>query len=174
MSWHENRKYANLQFGRLLYTESCLICLNILHDFLCSVCIILPFIFNHQVQKFFKYLRKIQTNDKNNYNNDNNNNKFTSMIFIYLHSFIHRFTGLLGTNIIAISQLACQLSWQSTASVSQRSNSVSTGLNFFLAKVRVESILCPSISNATGNYFFRWPPPCKHNNFGPPRKDLSF
>ena len=75
--------------------------------FLCSVCIILPFIFNHQAQKFFKYLRKIQTNDKNNYNNDNNKNKFTSMIFMYLHSFIHRFTGLLGTNIIAISQLGC-------------------------------------------------------------------
>ena len=43
------------------------------------------------------------------------------MIFIYLQSFIHHFTGLFRTNIITSSQLAYQLSSQSTAPVSQRS-----------------------------------------------------
>ena len=41
------------------------------------------------------------------------------------------------------------------------------GLNFSLAKVRLESILCLSISNAVIDYFLRSPPLCKHNNFGP-------
>ena len=43
------------------------------------------------------------------------------MIFIYLQSFIHHFTGLFRTNIITSSQLAYQLSSQSTAPVLQRS-----------------------------------------------------
>ena len=47
--------------------------------------------------------------------------QFTYMIFIYLQSFIHHSTGLFGTNIMISFQLACQLSWQSTALVSQRS-----------------------------------------------------
>ena len=47
--------------------------------------------------------------------------QFTCTIFIYSQSFIHHFTGLYGTNIMTNSQLACQLSWQSAAPVSQRS-----------------------------------------------------
>ena len=43
------------------------------------------------------------------------------MIFIYSQSFIHHSTGLFGTNIMISFQLTCQLSWQSTALVSQRS-----------------------------------------------------
>ena len=43
------------------------------------------------------------------------------MIFIYSQSFIHHSTGLFGTNIMISFQLACQLSWQNTALVSQRS-----------------------------------------------------
>ena len=45
--------------------------------------------------------------------------QFTYMIFIYSQSFIYHFTGLYGTNIN--SQLACQLSWQSTVPVSPKS-----------------------------------------------------
>ena len=47
--------------------------------------------------------------------------QFTFITFIYLQSFIHQFTGLFGSNIMIGSQLACQLSWQSAAPVSQRS-----------------------------------------------------
>ena len=47
--------------------------------------------------------------------------QFTFLIFIYLQSFIHQFTGLFASNIMIGSQLACQLSWQSAAPVSQRS-----------------------------------------------------
>ena len=49
------------------------------------------------------------------------NPQLTYMIFIYSLLFIHHFTGLLVTNIITSSQLACYLSWYSTALVSQKS-----------------------------------------------------
>ena len=47
--------------------------------------------------------------------------QFAYMIFKYSQSFIHQFRGLYRTRIMTSSQLACQLSWQSTASISQRS-----------------------------------------------------
>lgn len=43
------------------------------------------------------------------------------MTFLYSQSFIHRFTGLFGTNVMTSFQLACTLSWQSTGTVQQRS-----------------------------------------------------
>ena len=43
------------------------------------------------------------------------------MIFIYLQSFIHLFTGLFGTNQTTSNHLASQLSWKSTIPVSPRS-----------------------------------------------------
>ena len=43
------------------------------------------------------------------------------MIFIYLQSFIHLFTGLFGTNLTTSNHLASQLSWKSTIPVSPRS-----------------------------------------------------
>ena len=47
--------------------------------------------------------------------------QFKYVIFIYSRLFIHHFTGLFGTNIKTSSQLACQLSRQSNAPVSQGS-----------------------------------------------------
>ena len=43
------------------------------------------------------------------------------MTSIYSQPFIHHLTGLFRTNTVISSQLACQLRWQSTAQVSQRS-----------------------------------------------------
>ena len=43
------------------------------------------------------------------------------MIFIYLQSFIHLFTGLFGTNLTTSNHLASQLSQKSTTPVSPRS-----------------------------------------------------
>ena len=47
--------------------------------------------------------------------------QFKYMTFIYSQPFIHHFMGLFGTNTVTSSQLACQLSCQSTAPLSQRS-----------------------------------------------------
>ena len=43
------------------------------------------------------------------------------MIFIYLQSFIHLFTGLFATNLTTSNHLASQLSWKSNTTVSPRS-----------------------------------------------------
>ena len=60
--------------------------------------------------------------------------QFKYMTFIYSQSFIHHFTGLFGTNIVTSSQLACQLSQQSTAPVSYRSGGhISYSHEFFQA-----------------------------------------
>ena len=83
------------------------------------------------------------------------------MIFIYssLHGFIwNQHNSLLPDGLLA------QLIEHCTGIVKVKFR---IGLNLFQVNVRLESILCLSISNAAIDYFLRSPPPCKHNNLGP-------
>ena len=129
-----------------------------LHDLVCSVFVNLPFIFNYRAQKLSKYLKKIQTNNKNHCDNDNNN-IWTQLIYSSLPGFIWN-----QHNSHFPVDLLAQLVEHCSGIVKVKFRK---GLNFSLAKVRLESILCLSISNAVIDYFLRSPPRCKHNNFGP-------